>query len=208
MSQHQIWCSDSDKSAALANELLGKEVHEQAIVEPAVRSELVAPHHTDRLEAHLLVRAYGSDIVGGWVDHKPVVTKVINEVAGERTDRIRAETLARLRWIEIDIDSGVPVHRFFLLIPLDRTNHSAVVLDCKGLGQVLSHGCGEVVILTPPAAYVGSRPNPDQDGNVVGGRWAQRHRGTMQDFHLMDATQLDSSPLIPNELLGEKIQKA
>jgi hypothetical protein len=46
-----------------ADEFLGEEIHEQAIVEGAVRAEHIASHHTDRPEADFLVRADGRDVV-------------------------------------------------------------------------------------------------------------------------------------------------
>src|SRR5215211_75114 len=74
---------DAPGKVLLADEFLGEEVHEQAIMERAVRAELVASHHTDRPEADLLVRADGRDVVGSRIDYEPVVAQIINEVAGQ-----------------------------------------------------------------------------------------------------------------------------
>jgi hypothetical protein len=147
--------------ALLADEFLGEEIHEQAIMEGAIRAELVASHHTDRPEADLLVRADGRDVVGSGVDYEPVVAQIIDEVAGQRTDRVAAQTLARLGRIEVDIDPGVPVHGVVLLIPLDRANHPAVVLDREGPGQVVGHRRGEVRLLAPPATYLSGGADGD-----------------------------------------------
>jgi hypothetical protein len=174
---------DAHGKVLLADEFLGEEVHEQAIMEGAVRAELVASHHTDRPEADLLVRADGRDIVGSRIDDEPVVAQIIDEVAGQRTDRVASQTLARLGRIEVDIDSGVPVHRVVLLIPLDRANDPAVVLDRERPRQVVGHRRGEVLLLAPPATYLSGGADGDQHRHVFGGRWAERDRGSMKSFH-------------------------
>jgi hypothetical protein len=102
---------DAPGKVLLADEFLGEEVHEQAIMERAVRAELVASHHTDRPEADLLVRADGRDVVGSRIDYEPVVAQIIemlvDSAAHPTVDDVIARARARVAatGVRVDADS-------------------------------------------------------------------------------------------------------
>ncbi len=109
----------------------------------AVKAELVAPHDADRTETDLRVGANRRRVVGGGVDHEPVVAVVNDQVPSQRTDSIGAQAAAVHCWIDIDVDAGMPVIRLGFGVPLDGADDVAVVLDDEGLDVRLREILGD-----------------------------------------------------------------
>src|ERR687890_1858828 len=74
--------------------LFPKHVHQQPVVPGSVGAALVVAHDPDPAEAHLLVSADRSRVVGRRIDRETMVATLLEEVAGEQTDRFGAQPLA------------------------------------------------------------------------------------------------------------------
>ena len=80
-----------------------------------------------------------AEVLGRRVDGEPVVAPVVDQVAGQRADRIGAETSPVPRRVEVDVDPGAAVLRRVLLGVLDDTDGAALVLHDVLPGTVGRH---------------------------------------------------------------------
>ena len=172
----------------LADQLLGEKVHEQPVVPRAVQSSFVVPHHPYWSESDLRVAGNSGCVVGRGIDDQPVVAVVVYEVAGQGANCVGAKSSAMERWIEIDVDAGVPVVGLILGVPLDRAGDLVLVLDDEGLGpsflEVLFDGRRQVLPASPPAKNLRRRSDPHELGDIRLGRGSQRYALALQRWRL------------------------
>jgi hypothetical protein len=130
----------------------------------------VLAHDPDPPEPGLLVAADRALVLGGRVDHEPVVATVGDEVPRHRPDRVRAEPAAVMGLAEEEVDAGVLVVGVGLLVVLDQPRHLTLgedreaghplVLAARLLADVLRRQAG------PPAGDVGMRAELDDPVDV------------------------------------------
>jgi len=117
-----------------------------------------------------------------------VVAVVVYEVAGQGANCVGAKSSAMERWIEIDVDAGVPVVGLILGVPLDRAGDLVLVLDDEGLGpsflEVLFDGRRQVLPASPPAKNLRRRSDPHELGDIRLGRGSQRYALALQRWRL------------------------
>src|ERR1035438_5307731 len=70
-----------------------EEVHQQAVVEPAIPAALILAQHAHPAEADLLVAADSPLIGGRWIDGQPVVPALLAQEPGQQGHRLGAEAL-------------------------------------------------------------------------------------------------------------------
>src|SRR3954465_701569 len=117
-------------------ELVGEQVHQQAVAPVAARRPLVAPQHTHRLEADGGVGADGALVAHGGVDREAVVAAHLDQVADREAPRLGAEAQALVRGAEREGEGGMAVLGVGLLIELEQPGDLTADLD--GEHRVLS----------------------------------------------------------------------
>lgn len=116
----------------LIDQILGQEIEQHAVMKTAVGSSFVSPHDPDSLEADLLVRADGVNVVGGGVDGDAVMPSLVEEEAAHQAYRLGSEALALVLRGEEEIDSRVPVVAMQLLPSRNPAYRSGVHRDDEG----------------------------------------------------------------------------
>jgi hypothetical protein len=107
-------------------QVFGEQVHQQTILPfTGLRAALVGTHHADRLEANLSVATDGRRVVRERIDDDTMMSKIANEMDGERADGISTNSLMLPRLTDEDVDAGVTVLRFCFLGRLDETDHGS-----------------------------------------------------------------------------------
>ena len=70
-------------------EIFGQGIHQESVVPADPRCVvLVASHDPDRVKADLRVAADGRLVVGGGIDHQPMMATIRDQVAGQRDHRV------------------------------------------------------------------------------------------------------------------------
>ena len=73
-----------------ADQFVGQEIHQQGVDPPSVPQMLVLAHPADGSEADLGVGRDGMRVAGRRVDRQPVMATLVEEIGGQRADRVRA----------------------------------------------------------------------------------------------------------------------
>ena len=107
-------------------ELVGKEVHEQAVVERTIRATFVATHDSDRPESHLGVTANGCDVVRRWIDYKSMEATSGDEKPTQRTHGVGSKAPSVKRRVEEYVNARVGVVSVVAGRPLNCTDHFAI----------------------------------------------------------------------------------
>ena len=102
-----------------SGQLVGEEVHEQAVVPRAVGAALVAAQHADLTEAELAVGADRPLVVDGRVDREAVVVALVDQPAGGEPQRRRTDPAALVVGKQRDVDVRVLVVGVELLLLAD-----------------------------------------------------------------------------------------
>ena len=145
-----------------------------------VGAPLVGTHDPDSTEPHPLVGPDRSLVGSGRVDGQPVVTPLLEQVAGQRPDGIGADA-APLPWrAHGDVDAGMAVVGLVLLAVLDEACHGALDLDHEAgdLGRRFDDVVAELlgVKAAPPCRDGGIRQDLRQGGCICRVDRAERNQ--------------------------------
>src|SRR3954449_9092613 len=122
-----------DTRAGRASEVLGEQVHQEAVVPAAVAAAFVLAQAADGTEADLLIRPDRAVVVGGRVDREAVMTALAHEPVDDGPEGLRTHALVRERRRERDVEAREAVVRIVLLVEAEPAGQLAVDLDGEGL---------------------------------------------------------------------------
>lgn len=168
-------------------QLVGEQIHQEAVVPRAVVAPLVAAHHAHRLEARLGVAPDGGRVVGRWVDHQAMVPPLFQQIAAEGANGVGAQAPALRRGVEKKVHPGVAILRVVFFRPLNHADQPPFHLDGQQfdavVGQIGLDFCGQIVAPRPARVHLGRGPHGRERRHVFRRNLAQAHPLSEQGRH-------------------------
>src|SRR4051794_15905086 len=121
-------------------ELVGEQIHQQAVVPGPVEVALVLAHDADRPKADACVGPDRPLVVRRGVDRQTVVAAFPDQPPSNGPNRIRAKPAALRGLDQNDVDAGVAVASIGFLVRLDDADHDVLGFDRPDREVVLATG--------------------------------------------------------------------
>jgi hypothetical protein len=172
-------------------ELTREQVHEQAIPPRSIRRTPVLAHEAGRTEANLLIGSDRRSVICRRVDREPMMSSLIDQVAGERSHRVGSKPVPLGLLGNEDVNPRVAKIGLVLLVVLDQTHEFALPFYRKRLIVVAPVGLAtqlRLVRRSPPAGDAGLGLDLGHPLDIVHPERAQHHVPTAQERRAVDRT--------------------